>query len=143
VKEISAGGIVYKRENHNVKILMIEDKYHKLTIPKGKQEAGETLEETAIREIEEETGILGNIVQPLSKIYYHYTDQERGHIDKEVTYYLVEATGGDVQVQIEEINQVFWMDVEVAKETQEKKGYDNNQEVFDAAFEILKEKLIP
>jgi 8-oxo-dGTP pyrophosphatase MutT (NUDIX family) len=140
VKEISAGGIVYKKDGYDLKVLMIEDKYHKMTVPKGKQEAGETLEQTAIREIEEETGINGRITHPLSKVYYQYTDQVRGRIDKEVTYYLVQATGGEVKVQIEEINQVFWMDIEAAREAQEKKGYDNNQGIFDVAYQILKEK---
>jgi 8-oxo-dGTP pyrophosphatase MutT (NUDIX family) len=140
VKEISAGGIVFKQVGQELKVLMIEDRYHKMTVPKGKQEAGETLEQTAIREIEEETGIQGSIIQPLNKVYYQYTDQERGHIDKEVTYYLVQAIGGEVDVQIEEINQVFWMDIEAAREAQQKKGYGNNQEIFDAAYQILKEK---
>jgi 8-oxo-dGTP pyrophosphatase MutT (NUDIX family) len=140
VKEISAGGVVYKKEGNNIKVLMIQDKYYKLTIPKGKQEAGETLPETAIREIKEETGIDGVIIQLLKKVYYQYTDQVRGSIDKEVTYYLVEATGGHVEVQIEEINQAFWLDLEEAREVQLKKGYDNNQEVFNNAYHLLKQE---
>lgn len=139
MKEISAGGVVYKKVGSKVKILMIEDKYLKLTIPKGKQEAGETLPETALREIKEETGIEGVIIQLLNKIYYQYSDHERGRIDKEVTYYLVEATGGQVKVQIEEINQAFWLDLEEAREVQLKKGYDNNQDVFHNAYQLLKQ----
>ena len=61
---------------------MIEDRYHRVTIPKGKQEKGETLAETALREIEEETGIQGEIVKPLSTVHYTYTDPERGQLIK-------------------------------------------------------------
>jgi 8-oxo-dGTP pyrophosphatase MutT (NUDIX family) len=138
MKEVSAGGIVFKKEDEETKVLMIEDKYHKVTIPKGKQEAGETLEQTAIREIEEETGIIGHIVRPLDKVYYKYTDAERGAIDKEVTYYLVEATGGELEVQIEEINQVYWLGLKAAWDLQKRKGYDNNNSVFDQAYEYLR-----
>lgn len=140
VKEISAGGVVYKKVGSKIKILMIEDKYFKLTIPKGKQEAGETLPETALREIKEETGIEGVVIKPLKKIYYQYSDHARGRIDKEVTYYLVEATGGQIKVQIEEINQAFWLDLAEAREVQLKKGYNNNQEVFNNAYQELKQE---
>jgi len=59
VKEISAGGVVYRKEGDRLELLMIEDRYGKWTLPKGKQEAGEEVEETALREIREETGLRG------------------------------------------------------------------------------------
>lgn len=139
MKEISAGGLVFKQEGNKVKVLMIEDRYQKITIPKGKQEPGETLEETAIREIREETGIDGRIIQFLDKIHYQYTNPKHGKIDKGVTYYLVESTGGNMEAQVEEINQVFWAELEEAKEIQKKKGYDNNEQIFDNAYRYLKQ----
>ncbi|WP_025028221.1 NUDIX hydrolase [Caldalkalibacillus mannanilyticus] len=138
MKEISAGGIVFRKTDECIEILMIEDKYQKITIPKGKQEPGETLEQTALREIEEETGIIGRILHHIEKVHYQYTDPERGQIDKEVTYYLVQKTGGYVNVQIEEINQVHWMELEEALAAQKSKGYENNQEVFNKAYEFLR-----
>ncbi|EGL82677.1 NUDIX hydrolase [Caldalkalibacillus thermarum TA2.A1] len=137
MKEISAGGVVFKQEGSKIKVLLIEDRYHRLTIPKGKQEAGETLEQTALREIEEETGIKGEIIQPLTKVYYTYTDPKRGHIDKEVMYYLVKATSGEVEPQLEEINKVFWLDLHSAWQAQQENGYDNNDEVFKQAYTYL------
>jgi hypothetical protein len=74
----------------------------------------------------------------LNKVHYQYTDPNRGLINKEVTYYLVEATGGTIQVQIEEINKVYWMNLDEAWDSQREKGYDNNQEIFDKAYELLK-----
>jgi 8-oxo-dGTP pyrophosphatase MutT (NUDIX family) len=137
IKEISAGGVVFKKEGKQIKILMIEDRYHRVTIPKGKQESGETLEETALREIEEETGIQGEIVKPLTKVHYTYTDPNRGQIDKEVMYYLVEATGGEVKPQLEEINKVFWLDLNDLWSVQEEKGYQNNNQVFQKVTTYL------
>lgn len=137
MKEISAGGLVYKKVNNDINILIIEDRFQKISIPKGKQEEGETLEETAIREIEEETGIQGIIKDKLETVSYQYLHKERGEIDKEVTYYLVEAIGGEIETQIEEINKVYWLDVEQAKILQLEKGYDNNHIVFEKGFLLL------
>lgn len=139
MQEISAGGVVFKREGHKIKVLLIEDRYHKITIPKGKQEAGESLAETALREIEEETGIQGKIMQLLDKVHYQYTSSERGLINKEVTYYLVESMGGTLAVQEEEINQAFWAGLEEAQELHKKKGYGNNDTIIDSAYRYLKQ----
>ncbi len=136
-KEISAGGVVYRKEGKHTVILMIEDRYHRVTIPKGKQEKGETLAETALREIEEETGIQGEIVKPLSTVHYTYTDPERGQIDKEVSYFLVKAQGGQLKPQLEEINRVFWVDLEEVMAIQDEKGYENNRQVFQQALIAL------
>lgn len=99
ILEISSGGIVYKRDKgqgirDRVKFLLIKDSYGRWALPKGKIEKGEKPEETAIREIKEETGLkdlkvidkLGQVRyfyqlhgQPIFKIVYHFlleTNQE-------------------------------------------------------------------
>lgn len=94
MKEISAGGVVYRRTpEHGLQIQLIQDRYGKVSLPKGKMEPGETVEETALREIAEETGLQGRIVEPIDQIKYQYRHEAKGLVDKEVHYYLVEATG--------------------------------------------------
>src|SRR5437016_4242502 len=97
MKEISAGGLVYRMVGDELQIQMIQDRYGKITLPKGKMEAGETVEETALREILEETGISGRIIEPIALICYQFNQPKVGLIDKEVHYYLVEAIGGTIQ----------------------------------------------
>lgn len=134
MKEISAGGVVYKKESNQIQILMIEDRYMRISLPKGKQEKGETLEQTALREIKEETGIDGRIVTPLETIYYHYYHPELGPVDKEVHYYLVEALNDQAVPQIEEINKVYWMGSDEAWKQQRTGGYENNHSVMGKAY---------
>lgn len=137
MKEISAGGVVYRRGSEGFELLMIEDRFGHWTLPKGKQEAGETEEETALREILEETGITGRIVEHIQTISYQYTHAECGLVDKTVHYYLVRAEAGMETPQLEEINKVAWLSPSEALEKQARLGYDNNDEVMRLALAKL------
>ncbi|QJC52566.1 NUDIX domain-containing protein [Paenibacillus albicereus] len=138
MKEISAGGVVYRRTpEHGLQIQLIQDRYGKVSLPKGKMEPGETVEETALREIAEETGLEGRIVEPIDQIKYQYRHEAKGVVDKEVHYYLVEATGGSLQAQVEEIRGVEWFAPEEAWRRQKQSGYDNNDRIVAGALRLL------
>jgi 8-oxo-dGTP pyrophosphatase MutT (NUDIX family) len=137
MKEISAGGVVYRYREGRLEVQLIQDRYGKISLPKGKMEPGETIEQTALREIVEETGIVGRIVNVLEVIKYAYTHQVHGVIDKEVHYYLVEAVGGELQAQVEEIRGVEWCTPDEAAHLQQSKGYANNQTVLSRALAQL------
>lgn len=137
VKEVSAGGVVFTREGQHLKIMLIEDRYGRWSLPKGKQEEGETLVETALREILEETGIRGRVVNRLMTIYYQYNNPALGQMDKEVHYFLVEKVSGSVHVQIEEIRSVHWLEPREAWRLQRNNGYENNDEVLRKALQLL------
>ncbi|NEW05184.1 NUDIX domain-containing protein [Paenibacillus sp. SYP-B3998] len=134
MKEISAGGVVFRRQNGELQIQMIQDRYGKMTLAKGKMEPGETVEETALREILEETGIHGQIVESVEMIAYQYTNPSVGLVDKEVHYYLVEAIDGSLQAQVEEIRGVEWLEPQEAWRQQQESGYDNNNSVLGTAL---------
>ncbi len=139
VKEISAGGVVYRKIDGRLEVQLIEDRFGKMTLAKGKMEPGETVEQTALREILEETGISGQIAAPHTVISYRYEHAKLGTVQKEVHYFLVEAEAGEdrLQAQIEEISGVAWHDPAAAWQLQFKSGYDNNDEVLRLAYEKL------
>lgn len=137
MKEISAGGVVFRRTGVQIEIQLIQDRYGKISLPKGKMEPGETVEQTALREIEEETGIQGKIVEPIDRVAYQYTASDGSKVDKEVHYYLVEATGGSLHAQVEEIRGVEWFAPAEAWHMQRRSGYGNNDRVLRAALEKL------
>ncbi|MEW9104010.1 NUDIX hydrolase [Paenibacillus sp.] len=137
MKEVSAGGVVYRRRGEELEIQLIQDRYGKISLAKGKMEAGETIEQTALREIWEETGIRGRIDKKLDTIYYQYVQPQAGTIDKEVHYFLVEAEEGKLHAQIEEIRSVEWYRPQEAWEKQRELGYDNNDHILQKAFEEL------
>lgn len=138
MKEISAGGVVYRKtKSGDIMIQLIQDRYGRTSLPKGKMEPGETVEQTALREIWEETGITGVIREPLTLIKYQYKHSEKGWIDKEVHYYLVEAEAGELVPQIEEIRGVAWYEPQAAWEKQKASGYDNNDAILRGALQKL------
>ncbi|MBP1992866.1 NUDIX hydrolase [Paenibacillus eucommiae] len=138
MKEISAGGVVFRREeNGALQVQMIQDRYGKITLAKGKMEPGETVGQTALREIWEETGITGSLGELLEVIMYQYSNANSEIIDKEVHYYLVEAISGELQAQVEEIRGVEWLEPLDAWQKQQQAGYDNNDSVLRKALQIL------
>lgn len=137
IKEVSAGGVVYRKRDGKLEIQLIHDRYGKITLAKGKREQGETIEQTALREIEEETGIRGRIIAPLETIYYQYHLPDHGDVNKEVHYYLVEAQDGHLEAQLEEIRDVGWYEPKAAWQEQRRYGYDNNDSVLRKAFAQL------
>ncbi|OYD07658.1 deoxyribose-phosphate aldolase [Paludifilum halophilum] len=137
MKEVSAGGVVYRRREGSVEILLIEDRYSRWTLPKGKKEPDETIKETALREILEETGVRGRVESPLETIQYTYFDPDRKDVFKTVHYFLVRAESDEVTPQWAEITSADWFPFREAWKLQCREGYDNNRSVLDNAYRRL------
>ena len=99
-EEVSAGGVVMLGNT----ILLLRKYNGDWVLPKGKVEKGETHEETALREVKEETGIKATIKKYLGEIHYTYKenwDQQRG-VHKIVFWYLMTTKNTDTIPQREE-----------------------------------------
>ena len=84
------------------------------TLPKGTPNPGETREQTAVREVGEETGLEVKIRRPLDSI--EYTFVQRGtRIHKTVHYYLMDETGGDLDRHDHEFESVRWISFDEAR----------------------------
>ncbi|MEO5940864.1 MAG: NUDIX hydrolase [Candidatus Limnocylindrales bacterium] len=78
------------------------------TLPKGTPNAGETREQTALREVAEETGLEVRITDILDSIEYWFV-QRGTRIHKTVHYFLMEPVGGDLERHDHEFDQVRWV----------------------------------
>lgn len=85
------------------------------TLPKGTPEAGETTEQTAIREVGEETGLTVRILAPFDSIAYTFV-QRGTRIHKTVHYFLMAPTGGDLANHDHEFDEVRWIPLAEAPE---------------------------
>lgn len=94
-REVSAGGVVFRRKGARFWIAMMKDPYGKWTFPKGHVEKGEELEEAAARETLEELGLEQiRLLEELGKIDIWFRDrfQKKGKlIHKDIHYFLFET----------------------------------------------------
>ncbi len=137
VKEISAGGIVYRRHEGAVEVALIRVR-KRWCLPKGQVEEGESVEQTAVREVREETGLDGKIVARLGDITYWYTNRtkegETIRIFKRVYFYLLRWLGGDVRGHDQEAEEVGWFPI---AEAVRKLAYPTERQTMRKAMGLL------
>lgn len=111
VREPTAGGVVYRRHpsNGQVEILLIQDAKDRWTIPKGHIEPGEQPRETAVREVQEETGLQElKALQYLGKIHFRYRRQQ-SLVLMTTDIFLISALGDTNKIKKEEwMNGIKW-----------------------------------
>lgn len=137
VREFTAGGVVYRRNHGDIDILMIQDLRDRWTIPKGHVEAGESLERTALREVEEETGLTNlKIGEKLDKLHFFY--RKEGKLIFMTTHvFLMQALGDTEAIRPENsegIVDVKWFPKDKALELIE---YRDTQKLFKVALRKL------
>ena len=91
----SAGGVVHRAVDGHREILLVHRRTPRLwALPKGTPDAGETILETALREVREETGIEVEAEEPLGAITYFFV-RERTRFHKTVHFFLMRPVGGE------------------------------------------------
>lgn len=105
-KEVAAGGVV---TNMKGKVLFIF-RNEKWDLPKGKLDKGENIEQCALREVEEETGVKDLSIENFLRITYHIFKNKEEYLLKEVHWFAMKTSyEGPLKGQIEEgIEKVKW-----------------------------------
>jgi len=107
----SAGGVVHRSVADRQEIVVVHRRAPVLwALPKGTPDSGETLEETALREAREETGLEVEIEATISSIR-HYFVRGSTRFHKTVHFFLMRAVGGAIELHDEEFDEVRWASV--------------------------------
>jgi 8-oxo-dGTP pyrophosphatase MutT (NUDIX family) len=113
----SAGGIVIRYERGQAQFVVGSRRRERdgrtWTLPKGTPNSGESREQTALREVEEETGLAVRITGVLDSIEYWFV-QSGTRIHKTVHYFLMEPIGGDLAGHDHEFDEVRWIGFDTA-----------------------------
>lgn len=140
VDEISAGGLVvgvFERRAYAA-VIARRNRAGRLEwcLPKGHLEGVETPEEAAVREIHEETGILGRVLKHLATIDYWFAGTDR-RVHKVVHHYLLEAVGGELTTENDpdqEAEDVAWVPLDSVGG---RLAYPNERRVVATARDLL------
>jgi 8-oxo-dGTP pyrophosphatase MutT (NUDIX family) len=103
---IAAGGVAFRTANDGFEVALCLKKREKVwCLPKGLIEEGETVEEAALREVKEETGLDGEIIGRVGEIHYFLKGQR---YFKTVHFYLIKYVGGSLRNHGDEVDEVQW-----------------------------------
>jgi 8-oxo-dGTP pyrophosphatase MutT (NUDIX family) len=132
----AAGGVVVRGSGDDLEVVLAgRDSDRTWVFPKGTPDKGETIEETALREVREETGLEVSIVRPIGVLdYWFAVPGERVH--KFVHFFLMRPQGGDTSRHDHEYDEVRWVP---ASEARRLLSYDTYREMLDRAIEATKE----
>ncbi|WP_304089629.1 NUDIX hydrolase [Hydrogenobacter thermophilus] len=125
--EFSAGGVVIRDRE----VLLVKNPSGIWTFPKGIVESGESPEHAAIREVEEETGIKGEILQRIGEIEYFYM-REGKRIKKRVLYFLMRYKAGEPKASWEVLDARFF----TWKEAENLVKYKGDKEILKKALSL-------
>ncbi|MCD2186445.1 MULTISPECIES: NUDIX hydrolase [Actinomycetospora] len=137
VDEFSAGGLVVDAERGCAALIGRLDRRGRLlwSLPKGHIEEGETAEQAAVREVEEETGIIAAVQAPLGSIDYWFVAEDR-RVHKTVQHFLLAARGGELSDADVEVTEVAWVPL---TELGSRLAYADERRLVRLAAEILEE----
>jgi 8-oxo-dGTP pyrophosphatase MutT (NUDIX family) len=135
--EFSSGGVVFRKSPGGPEVALASRRTKRGSLawglPKGIVEEGEEPSETAVREVEEETGLVAEIREPLGDISYWYV-WNGVRVRKKVSFYLMEAVGGDVANHDHEMEEVRWFPL---PEAGRKASFRGEQDVIRKAASAL------
>jgi 8-oxo-dGTP pyrophosphatase MutT (NUDIX family) len=135
---VSAGGVIYRCTPSGIEICLISTKGGaRWQLPKGKRERGESLEQTAAREVAEETGLTGRVGPRLDRIDLWFTWNEDGRPvrhHKLVYFFLLTYECGNTVNHDQEVHDARWFpaDEAIARLT-----FPNERRVVARALEII------
>ena len=138
---VSAGGVVYRKIDDQLEIVLCGRKSPVLwALPKGTPEEGESLEQTALREVREETGLDVDVQASLGTIEYWFNGWQNGtRYHKTVHFYLMVPTGGDFSRHDPEFDEVRWYPEDTALSTM---TYRDETDLVEKALEIARSEAV-
>jgi 8-oxo-dGTP pyrophosphatase MutT (NUDIX family) len=136
-RQVSAGGVLVRTGPHGSEVLLASRRTRRgdlvWGLPKGLVEQGEAPEETAVREVREETGHRGTIRGPLREVSYWFV-WEGTRIRKTVHFFLMDATDEPPGPRDREMEEVRWFPLQDGADVA---GFDSEKKVILEAAQVV------
>lgn len=129
----SSGGVIYREEAGQLWVVLISPHSDRWALPKGIVERGEDPAQTAVREVAEETGLGGELVDKLGYVEYWYRDpKDKILYHKFVDFFLIRYQSGDVSQHDWEVQEARWLPI---TEAIAQASYDSEKNILIKAKE--------
>ena len=130
VRDVSAGGVAFRHGPDGIEVVLVGRREpERWVLPKGTPNRGESMDQTAVREVSEETGIQVRLIRPLHDIQYWFVLHGVRHY-KTVHFYLMEAVGGDTSLHDHEYDVAAWFPI---AEAEHRLAFQNERTVVTKA----------
>jgi len=138
-RAVSAGGVVLAETRPDAPVALVAHRSARgslqWTLPKGAREEGETVAETALREVREETGLEAELLGPLDTIDYWFVwAPERTRYHKFVHYFLMRFASGDFSQRDHEMEDAAWFEPDEARR---RMAFANERRLLDLIPDVL------
>ncbi len=130
LREQSYGGVVVRGDEV---VTIVPRGKRALALPKGGPESGEAPEETATREVREETGLVARVRAPLGDVIYTYRRSGR-RIRKTVSFFLLDFVEGSTDDHDHEVTEARWVSLEAARS---ELTYPGERDMIERAILLL------
>jgi ADP-ribose pyrophosphatase YjhB (NUDIX family) len=128
--------VIYRVVETQVEVALIAtDRGGRWGLPKGHVNRGETAEAAALREVAEETGLEGEIIQHLATIEYWFR-AGASRVHKYVDLFLIRYASGDVRPQETEVDDARWFPLD---EALSRVSFERERDVLNQVFEIMRD----
>jgi 8-oxo-dGTP diphosphatase len=121
---VSSGGVLFRKSDEVVEVALVSIRDSGVwSLPKGIIEKDEDQETTALREVMEETGLKGEILERIGHIsYWYYLKEKTVKVHKTVHYFLMKYISGSTENHDAEVDEARWFPLEDAGTTLKYKG---------------------
>jgi 8-oxo-dGTP pyrophosphatase MutT (NUDIX family) len=121
IREFSAGGLVIRNLRGRPHLAVVRVRDEILALPKGHPEKGESMQDAALREVREETGLTATPVEKLGDIKYWYA-RDGDRVMKLVSFFLLRDRSGRLADHDHEVEEALWIPLDEAPERLAYKG---------------------
>ena len=138
-KQTSSGGVIFRNSRKGIEAALIAVKNKTVwCLPKGAIDKNEDFQTAAVREVREETGLLGEIIDEIGKIsYWYFSKDENVRFNKTVYFYLMEYKSGSTDAHDQEVDEARWFLID---EAINKLTYKGEKEILQKARQMIETK---